>query len=107
VQLIRLGPKAIVAIGGGLIGTKGTAGIDREIIRLTNKKHPRVLLLPTASSDAAWRIIAPSRLSMGSSELSARRTRRTLIGSTGMAAKRSLNKFRRKKQSTPIESLFE
>jgi dipeptidase E len=45
-------PKAIVAIGGGVIRTKGTAPIDREIIRLTNKKHPKLLFIPTASSDS-------------------------------------------------------
>ena len=44
--------RAIVAIGGGLIRTRGTAPIDREIIRLSGKKHPRLLFLPTASSDA-------------------------------------------------------
>ena len=43
---------AMVAIGGGLIRTRGTAAIDREIIRLSGKKHPRLLFLPTASSDA-------------------------------------------------------
>jgi dipeptidase E len=46
-------PKAIVAIGGGEIRTGGTAPIDREIIRLTNKKHPKLLFIPTASSDSA------------------------------------------------------
>lgn len=45
-------PKVIVAIGGGDIRTKGTARIDREIIRLSNKKHPRLLFVPTASSDS-------------------------------------------------------
>jgi len=45
-------PKAIVAIGGGNIRTRGTARIDREIIRLSNKKHPRLLFIPTASSDS-------------------------------------------------------
>lgn len=44
--------KAIVAIGGGEIRTRGTARIDREIIRLSNKKHPRLLFVPTASSDS-------------------------------------------------------
>jgi dipeptidase E len=44
--------KAIVAIGGGEIRTRGTAAIDREIIRLSNKKHPKVLFIPTASSDS-------------------------------------------------------
>lgn len=44
--------KAIVAIGGGEIRTRGTAPIDREMIRLTSKEHPRLLFLPTASSDS-------------------------------------------------------
>ena len=42
----------IVAIGGGEIRTRGTAAIDREIIRLSNKKNPRLLFIPTASSDS-------------------------------------------------------
>lgn len=51
----------IVAIGGGEIGrpNKETGGfypiqtesIDREIIRLTGKENPKLLLIPTASSD--------------------------------------------------------
>ena len=45
-------PKTIVAIGGGEIRTRGTAAIDREIIRLSNKKNPRLLFIPTASSDS-------------------------------------------------------
>jgi dipeptidase E len=45
-------PKAIVAIGGGQIRTRGTAPIDREIIRLSQKKNPRLLFIPTASSDS-------------------------------------------------------
>ena len=44
--------RAIVAIGGGVIRTRGTAGIDREIIRLSNKLRPNVLFVPTASSDS-------------------------------------------------------
>lgn len=44
--------KAIIAIGGGLIRTKGTEAIDREIIRLTNRTRPDVLFVPTASSDS-------------------------------------------------------
>lgn len=48
--------KKIVAIGGGEIGRPGfpveTAKIDKEIIRLTGKKNPRMLFLPTASSDS-------------------------------------------------------
>lgn len=46
----------IVAIGGGEIGRPGqpveTTAIDEEIIELSGKKHPRLLLLPTASSDS-------------------------------------------------------
>jgi dipeptidase E len=49
--------RTIVAIGGGVIHTRGTLAIDREILRLTKKKHPRLLFIPTASSDSAryWR----------------------------------------------------
>lgn len=46
----------IIAIGGGEIGRLGypveTTRIDREIIRLTGKKNPRLLFVPTASSDS-------------------------------------------------------
>lgn len=46
----------IVAIGGGEIGRPGypveTTAIDREIVRLTGKKHPTLLFIPTASSDS-------------------------------------------------------
>src|SRR5271169_3584225 len=44
--------RTIVAIGGGEIRTRGTAAIDREIIRLSNKKNPKLLFIPTASSDS-------------------------------------------------------
>lgn len=48
--------RRIVAIGGGEIGRPGfpveTTAIDKETIRLTRKKHPKVLFLPTASSDS-------------------------------------------------------
>ena len=48
--------KKILAIGGGEIGSKGfpveTTKIDKEIIRLTGKKNPTVLFIPTASSDS-------------------------------------------------------
>jgi dipeptidase E len=44
--------RTIVAIGGGEIRTRGTAAIDREIIRLANKKNPKLLFIPTASSDS-------------------------------------------------------
>jgi len=46
----------IIALGGGEMGRPGTKketiSIDREIIRLTGKKHPKLLFLPTASGDA-------------------------------------------------------
>lgn len=46
----------IVAIGGGEIGRPGfpveTTSIDKEIIRLTGKKKPRLLFIPTASNDS-------------------------------------------------------
>ena len=42
----------IVAIGGGEINKQETLVIDQEIIRLSGKKHPKVLFIPTASSDA-------------------------------------------------------
>jgi dipeptidase E len=45
-------PRTIVAIGGGRIRTRGTAAIDREIIRLSNKKNPKLLFIPTATSDS-------------------------------------------------------
>ncbi len=44
--------KAIVAVGGGEIRTRGTAAIDREIIRLSRRKRPSLLFIPTASSDS-------------------------------------------------------
>ena len=52
-------PRTIVAIGGGNIRTRGTAPIDREIIRLSRKKHPRFLFIPTASSDSEryWKYV--------------------------------------------------
>jgi dipeptidase E len=44
--------RTIVAIGGGGIRTRGTVAIDREIIRLSKKKNPKLLFIPTASSDS-------------------------------------------------------
>lgn len=47
----------IVAMGGGSISKPDyDLAIDREIIRLTNKKYPRVLFVPTASDDAPFYI---------------------------------------------------
>lgn len=48
--------KKIVAIGGGKIGQLGfpveTTKIDKEILRLSGKRKPRLLFIPTASSDS-------------------------------------------------------
>lgn len=48
--------RKIVAIGGGEIGRPGydieTEALDREIVRLSGKKTPKLLLLPTASGDS-------------------------------------------------------
>ncbi|MFW5803859.1 MAG: Type 1 glutamine amidotransferase-like domain-containing protein [bacterium] len=48
--------KTIVAISGGEIGRPGykieTGKIDKEIIKYSGKKHPKVLFIPTASSDS-------------------------------------------------------
>lgn len=42
----------IVAIGGGELKDFETLPIDREIVLLTKKKHPKALFIPTASGDA-------------------------------------------------------
>jgi dipeptidase E len=46
----------IIAIGGGEIGRPGypveTTKIDKEIIKLTGKKNPKLLFIPTASLDS-------------------------------------------------------
>ncbi len=42
----------IVAIGGGEFRKGGTRKMDEYIISKTGKKHPKVLFIPTASSDA-------------------------------------------------------
>jgi dipeptidase E len=44
--------RKIVAIGGGDLGDLETLAIDREVVRLTGKPHPRALFIPTASSDS-------------------------------------------------------
>lgn len=43
--------KEIVAIGGGEIRNFETLAIDKEVLRLTNKDNPKLLFIPTASSD--------------------------------------------------------
>lgn len=48
--------KKIIAIGGGELGRPGynieTTEIDKEIVKLTGKKHPKLLFLPTATGDS-------------------------------------------------------
>lgn len=41
----------IVAIGGGELKDLETLQIDKQIVKLTKKKHPIALFVPTASSD--------------------------------------------------------
>jgi len=59
---VRLLIQKIIAIGGGEIGRPKEGGgfhpiettlIDKEIIKISNKKKPKVLFLPTASSDSS------------------------------------------------------
>jgi len=42
----------IIAIGGGEIRDLETLPIDKEIVKLTGKKNPKALFIPTASGDA-------------------------------------------------------
>ena len=42
----------IVAIGGGDMGNHETSAIDQEILRLTGKRRPKALLIPTATYDS-------------------------------------------------------
>jgi len=44
----------IIAIWGGEIREKTTLDIDKEIIRFSGKKNPKILFIPTASSDSEW-----------------------------------------------------
>lgn len=41
----------IISIGGGSLRKEQTLPIDRHIVALTGKKHPRALFIPTASGD--------------------------------------------------------
>ncbi len=41
----------IIAIGGGSLKKKQTLSLDRFIVRLTGRKSPRALFIPTASGD--------------------------------------------------------
>lgn len=42
----------IVAIGGGELKDLDTLPIDRTIVKLTHKKHPKALFIPTASNES-------------------------------------------------------
>ena len=44
--------KKIIAIGGGEIRGAETVKIDKDIMKLTNKKNPALLFIPTASGDS-------------------------------------------------------
>lgn len=44
----------IIAIWGGEIREKTTIDIDKEIIWFSGKKNPKILFIPTASSDSEW-----------------------------------------------------
>ncbi|MEI8103810.1 MAG: Type 1 glutamine amidotransferase-like domain-containing protein [Candidatus Moraniibacteriota bacterium] len=44
--------KIIIAIGGGELKDLETLPIDRAIVKMANKKHPKVLFIPTASNDS-------------------------------------------------------
>lgn len=44
--------RKIVAIGGGEIKDLDTLSLDKEIVKLTGKRHPKALFIPTASGDA-------------------------------------------------------
>ena len=46
--------KAIVTIGGGQLKELETLKIDREIVKLSGKKHPKVLFIPPASRDVPY-----------------------------------------------------
>ncbi len=41
----------VIAIGGGSLKKQQTLPIDRKIVKLTQKKHPAALFIPTASED--------------------------------------------------------
>jgi len=49
---MKIPVKKIVAIGGGVMKTGGLLAIDKEIIKLSGKKHPKLLFIPTATSDS-------------------------------------------------------
>ena len=42
----------IIAIGGWEVREKSTLWIDKEIIKFSNKENPKLLFIPTASSDS-------------------------------------------------------
>ena len=44
--------RTIIAIGGGNIVKGETLAIDKEIIARSGKKKPKLLFIPTASSDS-------------------------------------------------------
>lgn len=59
--------QTIVTIGGGNMREHSTKKIDQEIIRLSGKKHPKLLFIPTASSDdrSYWEVMNKNFTSLG------------------------------------------
>lgn len=51
-KYMSINTKKIVTIGGGEINENETIALDKEIVRLSGKRSPKVLFIPTASSDA-------------------------------------------------------
>lgn len=52
-QATRRPAMKIISIGGGKLALRQTLPIDRFIVKLTRKKRPRALFIPTASGDDA------------------------------------------------------
>ena len=80
----------IVAIGGGEMGRPKEGGgfypiettdIDMEIVRLTNKRHPRLLFMPTASYDSEdyYNVVKKHFLSLGCSAVDVLKLSKTVL----------------------------
>lgn len=63
--------KKIVAIGGGEIKDRETEKVDKIILELTGKENPKILFIPTASSDAEgyWKTFESYFSSLGATPL--------------------------------------
>jgi dipeptidase E len=76
-----------VALGGGSVVLGQTLAIDRELLRLTGRRRPSVLLVPTASDDdadyeRAFRLVYERRLG---AEVGVLRLRRDLPASRALS----------------------